>query len=107
LEAQNLGADFLYGVNPVLNALQCNRRKKIHKLLMQESMDLKKRKDASAVLQVEELAARAGVPIERQPKAMLNTMCDNRFLIPQSIVQPITYQFQSGVHRTLGGHGSN
>lgn len=77
LEAESLGAEFLYGVNPVLAALRRGRRK-MHKLLIQDSMELSKRKDASAVLIAEQLAEKLQVPVERANKAQLNAMCENR-----------------------------
>ena len=77
VEATELDAEFVYGVNSVQAALRHGRRK-VHKLLLQDSMDLAKRKDRSAVTEIEELAAAAGVAIERTDKHLLNLMCDNR-----------------------------
>jgi len=77
VEANELGGEFVYGVNSVLAALRRGRRK-VHKLLIQESMDLAKRKDGGAVAEVEELAAEAGVTVERADKHQLNMMCDNK-----------------------------
>lgn len=67
----------MYGVSPVLAALQQERRQ-IHKLLVQDSMDLSKRKDAAAVQRVQRLAEEQGIPIVRTDKGSLNGHCNNR-----------------------------
>lgn len=64
-------------MNSVLAALRQGRRR-VHKLLIQESMDLNKRKDSGAVAEIEELAVEAGVRVERAEKHTLNLMCDNK-----------------------------
>lgn len=76
-EAAELGGEFVYGVNSVLAALRSKRRV-VHKLLVQDTMQMSKRKDAAAVREVEALAASAQIPVERCDKGSLNGMCGNR-----------------------------
>ncbi|KAL3919973.1 MAG: hypothetical protein SGPRY_005431 [Prymnesium sp.] len=77
VEASALGAEFVYGVSPVLAALRQQRRT-VHKLMIQDSMDMSKRKDQRAIAEIEQLASAAGVPVEWAEKHKLNMMSDNR-----------------------------
>jgi len=67
----------LFGVNPVLAALQ-QRRRRMYKLLVQDSINPKKRKDAAAVELVQKLASELGVPIVSTDKGTLNNYCNHR-----------------------------
>ena len=69
--------DAIYGVNPVFAALQSHRRT-FHRLLLQDTLSTEKRTDRPALLEIERLAADAGVPVERLDKGSLNGMCRNR-----------------------------
>lgn len=58
LEEQNEefpGCDYVHGVSPVLAALRSKRRA-THRLFMLETMDMSKRKDASAIDEIESMA---------------------------------------------------
>ncbi|KAL1498678.1 hypothetical protein AB1Y20_013990 [Prymnesium parvum] len=77
VEAAELGAEFVYGVNPVLAALRHGRRK-VHRLLVQDSIVAERRKDGAAVERAEALAAAAGVEVLRVDKHRLNLVCDHR-----------------------------
>jgi len=76
-EQEAPAGEFLFGVNPVLAALK-QRRRKMYKLLVQDSMELKKRKDGAAVALVQRLAIEQGVPIVATDKGTLNNHCGNR-----------------------------
>ena len=77
-EADEVGAcEFLYGVTPVLAAM-AQRWREMDKLLLQESMQLTKRKDAGAIEQMQQLARESSVPIEWVDKHTLNQLTDNR-----------------------------
>lgn len=69
--------EFLFGVNPVLAALK-QRRRRMYRLLVQDSIDLKKRKDGAAVALVQKLAVERGVPVFETDKGRLNNYCGNR-----------------------------
>ena len=71
------GFDALYGVSPVLSALRAQRRT-MHRLWLQDSLDLAKRKDRPALREIETLAQAVGVPVGRKDKGTLNGMCRNR-----------------------------
>jgi len=65
----------------------------MYRLLVQESIDLKKRKDAAAVTLVQRLAAEQGVPVVETDKGTLNNHCRNR--PHQGIVlqaEPLSYE---------------
>ena len=72
-----LGGEFVYGVSPVLAAMRRERRA-MHRLLLQESMDMGKRKDAAAIDQAVELADRLDLPVVRTDKGTLNGLTANR-----------------------------
>ena len=77
LRADDEELDAVYGVSSVLAALRSSRRDHC-KLLLQESISMDKRSDRPALLEVEQLAVDAGIPIERRDKGSLNSMCGNR-----------------------------
>jgi len=80
LEEQNEefpGCDYVHGVSPVLAALRSKRRA-THRLFMLETMDMSKRKDASAIDEIESMALKDDCEIVRLDKGRLNTMSDNR-----------------------------
>ena len=76
-ESPYAGFEYLYGVSPVLGALREQRRDS-SRLLLQETMQLSKRKDAAAIVEMERLASAAGLPVERIDKGFLNNRCQNR-----------------------------
>ncbi len=67
----------LYGVAPVLAALRL-RRRAIHALYVQDSMDITKRKDAGAVREAVRLAGEAGAAVREIGKHELNMLTDSR-----------------------------
>ncbi|KAI3423936.1 hypothetical protein D9Q98_009770 [Chlorella vulgaris] len=69
--------DVLYGVSPVLAALQAGRRK-VHTLYLQDGMDLSKRKDAGAVRAAKQCAEDLGAAVRYASKHDLNMVADNR-----------------------------
>ena len=71
------GAEYLHGVSPVLAALRVGRRT-THRLFLQETMDLAKRKDAAAIHDIERMALEADCQVMRTDKGRLNIMSDNR-----------------------------
>ena len=80
LQAQNErfpDSQYLFGVSPVLAALRTKRRA-LHVLYIQETMELDKRKDKDAIAEVERLAEREGCEVVRTDKGRLNVMSDNR-----------------------------
>ena len=70
-------SQYLFGVSPVLAALRTKRRI-LHVLYIQDTMDLLKRKDKDAIAEVERLAEEAGCEVVRTDKGRLNVMSDNR-----------------------------
>jgi len=84
------GADYVHGVSPVLAALRAGRRTP-HRLFMQETMDLSKRKDASAIQEIERLALEADCEVVQTDKGRLSTMSDQRphqVLVSLSLPRP-------------------
>jgi hypothetical protein len=80
LQVQNerfVDSQYLFGVSPVLAALRTKRRK-LHVLYIQESMELDKRKDRDAIAEVERLAEEGGCEVVRTDKGRLNVMSENR-----------------------------
>jgi len=71
------GAEYLHGVSPVLAALRVGRRT-THRLFIQETMDLTKRKDAAAIHDIERMAIEGDCEVVRTDKGRLNVMSDNR-----------------------------
>ena len=73
-------SDFVFGVAPVLNALERGggRREALHRLHVQGSIDLAKRKDKGAVLRIRRAADAAGVEVVESDKGRMNTMVGNR-----------------------------
>ena len=69
--------DDLYGVSPVLAALQSNRRS-FQCLLVQDSLGSAARADRPALREIERLAGEQGVPVVTRDKGTLNGMCRNR-----------------------------
>ncbi|KAL4424564.1 hypothetical protein ABPG77_009148 [Micractinium sp. CCAP 211/92] len=69
--------DALYGVSPVLAALQAGRRT-VHALYLQDGMDLSKRKDKGAIQAAKRRAEELGARIEYASKHDLNMLSDNR-----------------------------
>lgn len=67
----------LYGVSPVLSALQANRRK-LHTLFIQDGINLAKRKDKAAVIKIQRLAQEHGLAITYASKHDLNMAANNR-----------------------------
>ena len=76
-DEEHPGSDYVHGVSPVLAALRAGRRS-FHRLFVQETMDLSKRKDAAALAQIEAMALEHDCDIVRVDKGRLNTMSDNR-----------------------------
>eukprot|EP00892_Ulva_mutabilis_P008291 jgi/Ulvmu1/5834/UM025_0092.1 len=71
------GTVALYGVAPVLTALQAQRRA-IHALYLQETMNLARRKDATAITRIRAAADDAGVAVMHLSKHAMNALADNR-----------------------------
>ncbi|PRW32608.1 rRNA methyltransferase mitochondrial [Chlorella sorokiniana] len=69
--------DVLYGVSPVLAALQAGRRE-VHTLYLQDGMDLSKRKDKGAIQAAKKRAEELGAKVEYASKHDLNMVADNR-----------------------------
>eukprot|EP00803_Ostreobium_quekettii_P004226 evm.model.scf_537.4 EVM.evm.TU.scf_537.4 scf_537:57642-63830(+) len=69
--------DAVYGVEPVLAALEAGRRT-IKKLCIQENMQLKKRRDSGAVSRAVKIAGETGIAIQYASKHDLNMVVDNR-----------------------------
>ncbi|KAL4421318.1 hypothetical protein ABPG75_010609 [Micractinium tetrahymenae] len=69
--------DVLYGVSPVLAALQAGRRT-VHALYLQDGMDLTKRKDKGAIQAAKRKAEELGARVEYASKHDLNMLADNR-----------------------------
>ncbi|KAI7838907.1 hypothetical protein COHA_007313, partial [Chlorella ohadii] len=69
--------DVLYGVSPVLAALQAGRRE-VHTLYLQDGMDLSKRKDKGAIQAAKKRAEELGARVEYASKHDLNMVADNR-----------------------------
>ncbi|CAM9606434.1 unnamed protein product [Phaeothamnion confervicola] len=69
--------DHVYGINPVLLALSGGRRQAL-RLLVQDGLNPKHRKDRSAVERIRVLATAAGLPVVSTDKGRLNTLCGNR-----------------------------
>lgn len=69
--------DVVYGVSPVLAALQAGRRK-VHALYVQESADASKRKDKSALLAASTLAKDLGATVYSTSKHEMNMVSDNK-----------------------------
>eukprot|EP00798_Chlamydomonas_sp_ICE-L_P027590 gene27590-7225_t len=67
----------IYGVFPVLNALE-NGRRKPYALNVLESLDLKKRKDAGAVKKIFKLAQELAVPVVKLSRLDLNLLSDDK-----------------------------
>lgn len=74
---EQMFGEALYGVAPVLTALQYKRRQ-LHALYLQDSVDLEARKDSRALQQCIDLAEAAGAAVHRVPKHELNLLSDNR-----------------------------
>jgi hypothetical protein len=70
-------SQYLFGVSPVLAALRTKRRA-LHVLFIQETMEMDKRKNKEAVTEVEQLAEEVGCEVVRTDKGRLNVMSDNR-----------------------------
>ena len=70
----------MFGVAPVLNALERGggRREALHRLHVQGSIDLAKRKDKGAVLRIRRAADAAGVEAVESDKGRMNSMVGNR-----------------------------
>ena len=69
--------DHLYGIAPVLAAIQSNKRN-VTELITQEGMDPSNKKDEKAASQILTLAKEKGIKIREFPKHDLNMMTDNR-----------------------------
>lgn len=76
-EGEVEGCDRLYGVNPVLAALRSQRRD-FHRLLLQDSLTVDKRKDRPALDELERLAEAAGIQTVLRDKHTLNMRSGNR-----------------------------
>mmetsp|Transcript_9153 Transcript_9153/g.26240 ORF Transcript_9153/g.26240 Transcript_9153/m.26240 type:complete len:441 (+) Transcript_9153:226-1548(+) len=72
-----LNGEVLYGVAPVLMALQKQRRE-LHTLYVQEGINMDNRKDGAAVSKAIGLAGSLGLGVEYISKHNLNMMSDNR-----------------------------
>jgi 21S rRNA (GM2251-2'-O)-methyltransferase len=70
-------ADVVFGVSPVLAALEAGRRT-IHTLYVQEGVDESKRKDKGAVASAMEKAKQLGAVVKTASKHDLNMVSDNR-----------------------------
>ena len=75
-----MGAEFLYGAAPVLNALLKQRRPKFVELLLQERQGAAPASPGLAmdVSEIERLATELGVPLRSVSKHDLNMLSDNR-----------------------------
>ena len=69
--------DHLYGIAPILAAIQSNKRN-ISELITQEGIDPSNKKDEKAASQILSLAKEKGIKIREFPKHDLNMMTDNR-----------------------------
>jgi len=70
-------SDFVFGVSPVLAAFRAKRRT-IHRLYIQDSMEMSKRKDSSAILEIKAEAEKMGCDVVEVDKGRLNVLSDNR-----------------------------
>jgi 21S rRNA (GM2251-2'-O)-methyltransferase len=70
-------ADVVFGVSPVLAALEAGRRT-VHTLYVQEGVDESKRKDKGAVTTAMEKAKEMGAVVKTASKHDLNMVSDNR-----------------------------
>jgi hypothetical protein len=68
--------DLVYGVNPVLMALNSDKRE-IYKLLVQSTLDISNRKDDQGPTDILRLAEQRGVEKEFVHKQLLNRLTDN------------------------------
>jgi 21S rRNA (GM2251-2'-O)-methyltransferase len=69
--------DHLYGIAPVLAAIQTSKRN-ISELITQEGIDPSNKKDEKAASQILSLAKEKGIKIREFPKHDFNMMTDNR-----------------------------
>jgi len=69
--------DHLYGIAPVLAAIQANKRN-ITELITQEGLDPSNKKDEKAASQILALAKEKGIKMREFPKHDLNMMTENR-----------------------------
>ena len=74
---ETLIGEILFGVSPVLAALEANRRT-VHRLLIQDTIDLANRKDAKAVERAKKMAEEKGAEVLSVSKHDLNMFTENR-----------------------------
>ena len=77
LKSKWVGGDALYGVSPVLTALEVQRRL-VHALYVQQGMDFNKRKDKAAIISIKKKAQEMNIDIVEASKHDLNMVTDNR-----------------------------
>ncbi|CAM9265182.1 unnamed protein product [Choristocarpus tenellus] len=77
LEEVNSNVDNVYGINPVLNALQSNRRE-VLMLYVQDGLNPANKKDRAAADQIHDIVRENDITTTIMDKGYLNTLCGNR-----------------------------